>query len=257
MALKIANISESTPNPTGGIIERDSKGNLTGILYNLQATDLILKHIPYHTAEMVQENILSHQSLLAANGVTSFQDNYLRPPETINLYLDLGRKGKMVLRVRPTMRWSIRTNWMVPLRSNAMRTSSSALPASSGEAKTIGFLEQKFQKLGLKPGNGQSFFQEIPMVVITADPGARLDIKGGKKPISFGYKDDFVAFTERVSEEVSLIDSDIVFAGYGIIAPEYNWNDYAGLDVHGKTVLVLINDPGYATQDPALFSGRR
>jgi hypothetical protein len=98
MALKITNISENTPNPTGGIIERDSKGNLSGILYNLQATDLILKHIPYHTAEMVRENILSHQSLLAANGVTSFQDNYLRPPGTINLYLDIGRKGKMLLR---------------------------------------------------------------------------------------------------------------------------------------------------------------
>jgi predicted amidohydrolase YtcJ len=98
MALKIANISENTPNPTGGIIERDSKGNLTGILFNLQATDLILKHIPHLTAEMVRENILSPQSLLAANGVTSFQDNYVRPPETINLYLDIGRKGKMLLR---------------------------------------------------------------------------------------------------------------------------------------------------------------
>jgi predicted amidohydrolase YtcJ len=98
MALKIANISENTPNPTGGIIERDSKGNLTGILFNLQATDLILKHIPYPTEEMARENILSPQSLLAANGVTSFQDNYVRPPGAINLYLDIGRKGKMLLR---------------------------------------------------------------------------------------------------------------------------------------------------------------
>ena len=129
-------------------------------------------------------------------------------------------------------------------------------PASLGEVKTIDFLEQEFQKLGLKPGNGQSFFQEIPMVVITADPGARLEIKGGKKPVFFAYKDDFVALTQRVAEETSLADSEIVFAGYGITAPEYNWNDYAGLDVRGKTVLVLINDPGYATQDSALFSGR-
>jgi hypothetical protein len=98
MALKIANISENTPNPTGGIIERDSKGNLTGILFNLQATDLIIEKIPFLTAEMVRENILLPQSLLAANGVTSFQDNYVRPPETINLYLDIGRKGKMLLR---------------------------------------------------------------------------------------------------------------------------------------------------------------
>jgi Zn-dependent M28 family amino/carboxypeptidase len=129
-------------------------------------------------------------------------------------------------------------------------------PASAGEAKTIEFLQQEFQKLGLKPGNGQSFFQEIPMVVITADPGAKLEIKSGKKPVSFVYKNDFVAFTERVAEEVSLADSEIVFAGYGIVAPEYKWNDYEGLDVRGKTVVVLVNDPGYATGDPELFSGR-
>jgi predicted amidohydrolase YtcJ len=98
MALKMANISENTPNPTGGIIERDSKGNLTGILFNLQATDLIIKHIPFLTAESVRENIISPQSLLAANGVTSFQDNYVRPPETISMYLDIGRQGKMLLR---------------------------------------------------------------------------------------------------------------------------------------------------------------
>ncbi len=77
-------------------------------------------------------------------------------------------------------------------------------PASNGEVKTVNFLEQKFQKLGLKPGNGQSFFQEIPMVVITAEPGARLEIKGAKKSISFAYKNDLVARTERALEEVSL-----------------------------------------------------
>jgi predicted amidohydrolase YtcJ len=131
MALKIANVSENTPNPTGGIIERDSKGNLTGILFNLQATDLILKHIPHLTAEIVRENILSPQSLLAANGVTSFQDNYVRPPETINLYLILAGRRRCFCGVRHTMRWSIRMSWMVLLRSNAMRTSSSVLPVSS------------------------------------------------------------------------------------------------------------------------------
>ncbi len=129
-------------------------------------------------------------------------------------------------------------------------------PASKGEEKTIAFLEQEFQKLGLKPGNGQSFFQEIPMVVITADPSARLEVKDSRRSFSFACSDEFVAATQRVMEEVSLTDSEMVFAGYGIVAPEYNWNDYAGLDVRGKTAVVLINDPGFATQDPALFSGR-
>jgi len=129
-------------------------------------------------------------------------------------------------------------------------------PASVGEEKTVEFLGKEFQSLGLKPGNGGSFFQEIPMVVITAEPGARLEVKSPKKSFAFAYKNDFVALTERVVEEVSLADSEVIFAGYGIVAPEYDWNDYQGLDVRGKTVVVLINDPGYATEDPALFSGR-
>jgi Zn-dependent M28 family amino/carboxypeptidase len=129
-------------------------------------------------------------------------------------------------------------------------------PASEGETKTVSFLKEEFQKLGLKPGNGQSFFQEIPMVVITADPAAILKISGSKSRASFAYNDNFVAGTQRVSEEVSLTDSEMVFAGYGIVAPEFNWNDYEGLDVRGKTVVVLVNDPGFATENPALFSGR-
>ncbi len=128
--------------------------------------------------------------------------------------------------------------------------------ASEGEDKTVSFLQLEFMKIGVRPGNGSSFFQEIPMVVITAEPGARLEIGGGKRPVSFSYKNDFVALTERIVEEVSLTDSEIVFAGYGIVAPEYQWNDYQDLDVRGKTVVVLVNDPGYATGDPALFSGR-
>jgi len=129
-------------------------------------------------------------------------------------------------------------------------------PASEGEIKTVNFLREEFQKLGLKPGNGESYFQEIPMVVITADPSARLEVKGDKKLLSFAYKEQFVAKTQRVAEETSLVDSDLVFAGYGIVAPEYRWNDYEGLDVRGKTVVVLVNDPGYATRDPELFMGR-
>ena len=129
-------------------------------------------------------------------------------------------------------------------------------PASNGEIKTVNFLEQQFRKIGLKPGNGQSYFQEIPMVVITADPKTRLEIKGDGKSTSFAFSDEFAAITRRMVEEVRLADSEMVFAGYGIVAPEYNWNDYEGLDVRGKTVVVLVNDPGYATQDPALFTGR-
>lgn len=129
-------------------------------------------------------------------------------------------------------------------------------PASKGEEKTIKFLKEEFQKLGLKPGNGESFFQEVPMVEITADPEAKLEIKGDKKSNLFVYGNEFMACTLRVVEEASIADSELVFVGYGIVAPEYNWNDYEGIDVRGKTVVMLVNDPGFATEDPELFNGR-
>ncbi|MFP4081948.1 MAG: M28 family metallopeptidase [Candidatus Aminicenantes bacterium] len=129
-------------------------------------------------------------------------------------------------------------------------------PASPGEEKTVNYLREEFQNLGLKPGNDQSFFQEVPMVEITADPQVRLDIKKDEKTAAFRYGDDFMAWTLRVVREVSLAESDMIFVGYGIIAPEYGWNDYEGVDVRGKTVVMLVNDPGFVTGDPELFNGR-
>jgi len=129
-------------------------------------------------------------------------------------------------------------------------------PASKGEELTVNFLKEEFQKLGLKPGNGESYFQEVPMVEMTANPQTSLEIKDKAKSIQFAYRSEFVALTLRVTEEVSIANSDMVFVGYGAVAPEYNWNDYEGLDVRGKTVVILINDPGFATGDPALFTGR-
>jgi Zn-dependent M28 family amino/carboxypeptidase len=129
-------------------------------------------------------------------------------------------------------------------------------PASEGEEKTISFLKEEFQKAGMKPGNGGSFFQEVPLVKITAGPVTKLETKSDKESMLFAYGDEFVGVTLREVEKVSLNDSDMVFVGYGIVAPEYNWNDYQGLDVHGKTVLMLVNDPGFATKNPELFKGR-
>lgn len=129
-------------------------------------------------------------------------------------------------------------------------------PASEGEEKTVSFLKEEFQKLGLKPGNGDSYFQEIPMVEITAEPDTPLKITNKKESDEFSYGDEFVALTLRVVPEVALKDSEMVFIGYGIVAPEYGWNDYQGLDVRGKTVVMLVNDPGFATHDPQLFNGK-
>lgn len=127
-------------------------------------------------------------------------------------------------------------------------------PFTKGEDLTIDYLSTQFKQLGLQPGNGSSYVQEVPMVEIRSVPAGDLVIKGKSGSLSLKYLDEYVAATRRVQDLVKVENSPIVFAGYGIVAPEYGWNDYAGLDVKGKTVLVLVNDPGFT--DSTLFKGR-
>ncbi|HWP36142.1 MAG TPA: M28 family metallopeptidase [Gemmatimonadales bacterium] len=129
-------------------------------------------------------------------------------------------------------------------------------PASPGEQKTIAYLRSEFEKLGLRPGNAGEWFQAVPLVAITADRNMTLSVTGPGGTRSYRYGNDFIAFTRRVVPRSELTNSELVFAGYGVVAPEYGWNDYEGLDVRGKTVIVLVNDPGFATGDTTLFRGR-
>jgi Zn-dependent M28 family amino/carboxypeptidase len=128
-------------------------------------------------------------------------------------------------------------------------------PGTPGEDKTVGYLVENFRKLGLKPGNGASYVQQVPLVQITPSADATLTVTGagGSRNLVFGK--DMVIWTKRAVPEISVAHSEMVFVGYGIVAPEYSWNDYANLDVHGKTVVVLANDPGYASKDPTVFKG--
>ncbi len=130
------------------------------------------------------------------------------------------------------------------------------LPGTPGEELTVNYLRQQFERLGLEPGNGESWFQEVPLVSIAADPTSTLTVQGGGQVKRYRYGDQVMAWTKRVVESVDLKNSEMVFVGYGTVAPEYGWNDYAGLDVKGKTVVMLVNDPGFATEDPELFNGR-
>lgn len=129
-------------------------------------------------------------------------------------------------------------------------------PFTAGEEKTIAYLKTEFEKLGLQPGNGSSYFQEVPLVDINAVPEGQLIIKGKGGELKLDYLDDYVALSRRMIETVAVEDSELVFAGYGVVAPEYGWNDYEGLDVKGKTVLVMVNDPGFASSDSTLFRGK-
>lgn len=126
-------------------------------------------------------------------------------------------------------------------------------PATPGGEKTRAYLIQEMERIGLEPANAGSFEQPVTLVEATVDPAQSfLTIDG--EPLAYGGETVF--WTKRVEENVSFEDSEVVFVGYGVVAPEYGWNDYEGLDVAGKTVVMLVNDPGYAAKDPDLFNGR-
>jgi Zn-dependent M28 family amino/carboxypeptidase len=130
-------------------------------------------------------------------------------------------------------------------------------PGTVGEEKTVAYLTQQFQRLGLKPGNGDSYLQTVPMIesLVSADSSMTIKAKGKSQTLLMGK--DMVMGTRSEKAEVKIDSSDMVFVGYGVNAPEQNWNDYAGLNVKGKTVVMLINDPGFHAGDANLFEGRR
>ncbi|OJY60817.1 MAG: peptidase M28 [Sphingobium sp. 66-54] len=130
-------------------------------------------------------------------------------------------------------------------------------PTTPGEEKTVAYIVDQMKKAGLKPGNHGSWTQDVPLVEITASPGMVLTVNGGKTPLHFTYKTDFVAGTKQVIPHSDLRGSEMIFVGYGINAPEKGWNDYAGLDVKGKTVVILVNDPDYEMEGlDGPFEGR-
>ncbi len=125
-------------------------------------------------------------------------------------------------------------------------------PGTPGAEKTVNYLVERFRKLGLKPGNGESYLQEVPMVQIQVDD-ASLAVTGQGATRTLAYAKDMVIWTPRVLPAATVSHSDLVFVGYGIVAPEYHWDDYAETDVHGKTVVVLVNDPGYGSKGETFY----
>ena len=117
-------------------------------------------------------------------------------------------------------------------------------PGTKGEELTVAYLIEQFQKMGLAPGNTDgTYTQKVPLVGITTNPDTSLNFRRGRRQLSLTFKDDVVAWTKRVTDEVSVESSGVVFVGYGVVAPEFNWDDYKGLDVAGKTLIMLVNDP--------------
>jgi len=129
-------------------------------------------------------------------------------------------------------------------------------PGTSAQDKTVEFIVARFRKLGLKPAVGDSYLQPVPMVELVPGADALLRMSAGSSSRSLAYAAEMVIWSPRVLPEVSLARSGVLFLGYGIAAPEYGWNDYADVDVRGRTVIVLSNDPGHVESAARLFKGR-
>lgn len=123
-------------------------------------------------------------------------------------------------------------------------------PGSAGEEKTVAYLIDRFKKAGLEPGNNGSWTQDVPLVEITAKNVSALSIadKSGKA-MSFAYGSEFVVGSYRETPKTKIDQSEMIFVGHGIVAPEKGWNDYEGLDVKGKTVVIMVNDPDFDATD--------
>jgi Zn-dependent M28 family amino/carboxypeptidase len=121
-------------------------------------------------------------------------------------------------------------------------------PGSRGEELTVKYLTEQFQKMGLKPGNPDgTYTQKVPLAGFRAEPRMTVNVAG--RELAYNFPDDYVAVSRRLVPETNVVNSEMVFVGYGITAPEYNWDDWKGVDVKGKTVVMLVNDP--PLPDPA------
>ncbi|MCC6329251.1 MAG: M28 family peptidase [Acidobacteria bacterium] len=147
------------------------------------------------------------------------------------------------------------------LRQRVIRLSADDMegrgPGTAGGQRAVQFIADELKKAGVKPGNGNSYFQNVKMIGVKADPNTHLDVSGRNGTAKFKFADEFVATTSAQTANVSL-DADLIFVGYGIDAPMYRWNDYSGpaADYKGKVLLILVNDPPATVDEPDLFGGR-
>lgn len=129
-------------------------------------------------------------------------------------------------------------------------------PFTAGEKITVEYLADQLKNIGYEPAFGDSYFQKVPAVEISSVVIGPALVRNGSRSIRLSAPDDIAVISPQLTGEVKTKESEMVFAGFGINAPEAGWNDFEGLDVRGKTIVILINDPGLYTGDPSLFKGR-
>src|SRR5213596_247764 len=167
---------------------------------------------------------------------------------------------EFALRLQPALEASTPDGLLAHIKVLASDEFEGRAPGTKGEELSVKYISDQFKQIGLKPGNPDgSYVQEVPLAGIKSEP--RMSFTVGDKTTELKYPDDFVATSARLQPEIKVNNSDVVFVGYGIVAPEYGWDDYKDVDVRGKTILMLINDPAIpdpadpSKLDPKMFKG--
>ena len=168
---------------------------------------------------------------------------------------------ELALRLQPALEAITPDGLLAHIKVLASDEFEGRAPGTKGEELSVKYISDQFKKIGLKPGNPDgTYTQEVPLAGIKSEP--RMSFTIGDKTIDLKYPDDFVASSARLQPEIKVGKSDVVFVGYGIVAPEYGWDDYKDVDVRGKTLLMLIGDPPIPdSKDPSkldekMFKGK-
>ena len=149
---------------------------------------------------------------------------------------------ELALRLQPALEAITPDGLLAHIKVLASDEFEGRAPGTKGEELSVKYISDQFKKIGLKPGNPDgTYTQEVPLAGIKSEP--RMSFTIGDKTIDLKYPDDFVASSARLEPEIKVDKSDVVFVGYGIVAPEYGWDDYKDVDVRGKILLMLIGDP--------------
>src|SRR2546428_6686435 len=149
---------------------------------------------------------------------------------------------ELALRLQPALEAITPDGLLAHIKILASDEFEGRAPGTKGEELSVKYISDQFKQIGLKPGNPDgTYTQEVPLAGIKSEP--RMSFTVGDKTIDLKYPDDFIASSARLQPEIKIDKSDVVFVGYGVVAPEYGWDDYKDVDVRGKTVLMLIGDP--------------
>src|SRR5437867_3694342 len=149
---------------------------------------------------------------------------------------------ELALRLQPALEAITPDGLLAHIKVLASDEFEGRAPGTKGEELSVKYIADQLKKIGLKPGNPDgTYTQEVPLAGIKSEP--RMSFSVGDKTMDLKYPDDFVASSARLQSEIKIDKADVVFVGYGVVAPEYGWDDYKDVGVRGKTLLMLIGDP--------------